>query len=153
MLRVWLCGRVAVELDGRALELPTSERARALIGWLALHPGAHPRSRVAAQLWPDVPEASARASLRTAVWSLRRSWGELTDEVIIGSRTAIGLRPQAVWVDALDGLGDEAALPAGELLPGLDDDWARAAREQRSTALGDFAERRLADAERAEDWP
>ncbi|GAA4360942.1 ATP-binding protein [Angustibacter luteus] len=158
MLRVWLVGRVAVELDGAALDLPTSERARALVGWLALHPGAHPRSQVAAQLWPDVPEASARASLRTAVWALRRSWGEVTDDVVEGSRTTIGLRRPGLWVDALDGLDDESGLTSGEwlsgeLLPGVDDEWARTARDEHRAATHALAHRRLAAAERAEDWP
>src|SRR4051812_19053313 len=67
MLRLWVCGRLAAELDGEPVGVPSGDRARALLGWLALHPGTHPRAALAARLWPDVPEASARASLRTAV--------------------------------------------------------------------------------------
>ncbi|WP_426565166.1 ATP-binding protein [Angustibacter sp. McL0619] len=152
MLRVWLCGRVGVELDGQALELPTSERARALLGWLALHPGAHPRSQVAAQLWPDVPEASARASLRTAVWSLRKSWGPWTDDVLVGSRTTIGLRPQDLWLDAAATLDEDGDPPSGDLLPGVDDEWARVAREEHRDAVLALAQRRMAAAEELEDW-
>jgi hypothetical protein len=50
VLRLWLCGRLAGSFDGEPVAMPTSERARALIGWLALHPGLHPRRVVAAEL-------------------------------------------------------------------------------------------------------
>ena len=132
MLRLWLCGRFAGEFDGEALPMPTGDRARALIGWLALHPGTHPRASLAARLWPDVPDASARASLRTAIWSVRQAWGPAAEQVLDGSRTSIGLRGDQLWVDALADERPEG--PAGhdvaELLPGVDDDWARGVREE-----------------------
>jgi DNA-binding SARP family transcriptional activator/tetratricopeptide (TPR) repeat protein len=132
MLRLWLRGRLAGEFDGVPLPMPTGDRVRALIGWLALHPGPHPRSYLAAQLWPDVPEASARASLRTAIWSVRQAWGAAAEQVIDGSRNSIGLRSDQLWVDALTGTPAEGdiVIDAGELLPGVDDDWAHAAREE-----------------------
>jgi DNA-binding SARP family transcriptional activator/tetratricopeptide (TPR) repeat protein len=132
MLRLWLCGRLAGEFDGVPLSMPGSDRVRALIGWLALHPGTHPRAYLAAQLWPDVPDASARASLRTAIWSVRQAWGAAAEQVLEGSRTSIGLRTDRLWVDALAATptGAAAGLDAGELLPGVDDDWADAAREE-----------------------
>jgi DNA-binding SARP family transcriptional activator/tetratricopeptide (TPR) repeat protein len=150
MLRLRLLGALTAEKDGRPLVMPSSERARALIGWLALHRGAHPRGVVAAQLWPDTPEASARANLRTAVWSIRQAWGAAAD-AMVASRLEIGL-PGVAWVDALDG---DPAADGGELLPGVDDDWAGEARDElrarRRTALAvaaDAAERdgRPADA-------
>jgi DNA-binding SARP family transcriptional activator len=64
-----------LRLDGAAAELPSSQRARALLGWLAVHPGRHHRSRLAGLFWPDVLDASARASLRSAIWSLRPALG------------------------------------------------------------------------------
>ena len=72
MLRLRLLGALTAEIDGRPVTMPSSERARALIGWMALHPGCHARTTVAALLWPDVPQAAARASLRTSVWAVRR---------------------------------------------------------------------------------
>jgi len=143
VLRLWLCGGLAGDRDGDPLAMPAADRARALVGWLALHPGRHQRSVVAAQLWPEVPQDSARASLRTAVWSLRQSWGPLTDEVLEASRTSLGWRDGDVWVDALaDPLEHD-----GELLPGIDDDWARAAREEHRDRLMRELETRAADAE------
>ena len=99
---MWLCGRFAREFDGVAVSMPASDRARALIGWLALHPGTHPRSYLAARLWPDVPDASARASLRTAIWAVRQARGAAADQVLECSRNSIGLRNGALWADALD---------------------------------------------------
>ena len=71
VLEVRLLGELGAELDGSAVTLPTSRRACLLLGWLALRPGPHSRSRLAALLWPDVLDASARASLRSALWALR----------------------------------------------------------------------------------
>jgi DNA-binding SARP family transcriptional activator/tetratricopeptide (TPR) repeat protein len=143
VLRLWLCGRFAGDLDGDPLVMPAADRARALIGWLALHPGRHQRAVVAARLWPDVPQDSARASLRTAVWSVRQSWGPLADEVLEASRTSLGWRDGQVWVDALaDPLEHD-----GEVLPGVDDDWARAAREEHRDRVLHELERRAAAAE------
>jgi DNA-binding SARP family transcriptional activator len=126
MLRLWLCGRVAGECDGVPLGMPTSDRSLALIGWLALHPGLHPRAGVAARLWPDTADVSARANLRTAVWNVRQAWGPAADAVLDGSRNTIGFRGEQLWVDAVDAL----PLEDGELLPGIDDDWAHAARDE-----------------------
>ncbi len=133
MLRLWLCGRFAGELDGEAVPMPAADRARALIGWLALHPGTHPRAYLAARLWPDVPDASARASLRTAIWAVRQAWGAAAGQLLESSRNSVGLRAGSLWVDALDAAPGQQA-PAGhgdaELLPGIDDEWAHAAREE-----------------------
>src|SRR5690349_23428432 len=101
MLRLRLLGALTAEADGRPLPMPSSERARALIGWLALHPGCHPRSTVAARLWPDAPQAGARASLRTSVWAVRQAWGPAAD-VIVASRLEIGIPAGMISVDALD---------------------------------------------------
>jgi hypothetical protein len=111
MLRLRLLGTLTGENDGRPVTMPASERARALIGWLALHPGSHPRAAVAARLWPDSTEASARANLRTAVWQIRQAWGPVAD-ALVSSRTEIGLHATAVS----DGDGD--------LLPGITEEWA-----------------------------
>src|SRR5256885_15178395 len=75
MLRVWLLGPMRVERDGVPIEAPPSRRAWALLAWLALHPGEHARNELAARFWPDVLDSSARASLRSAVWALRRALG------------------------------------------------------------------------------
>jgi DNA-binding SARP family transcriptional activator len=153
MLRIRVLGRIEVERDGVALPQPAGRPARSLLGWLALHPGTHARSRVAATLWPDVLDTSARASLRTALSTLRQSLGDAADEVLRAGREEVGLTgPPLVSVDALEfdlllaeGRTEQAlALSAGELLPGVEDDWALAARdrqrERESAAMAALAE-------------
>ncbi|GAA4293614.1 hypothetical protein GCM10023148_56250 [Actinokineospora soli] len=61
MLVARLFGEFAVEVDGAPVALPASRKAVALLAWLAVHPGPHPRARLAAGFWPDVVDASARA--------------------------------------------------------------------------------------------
>ena len=137
MLRLWLCGRLAGEWNGTSLSMPTSERARALIGWLALHPGPHPRADVAVRLWPD--SAQARANLRTAIWAVRSAWGMAAD-LLDGRRTMIGVPGVGVWVDVSADPGPDQPLPDGELLPGIDDDWVHEERERyRRRRLDRFA--------------
>ena len=75
MLRVRLLGQLAVELDGAVVPPPSSRTAWRLIAWLALHPGPHERGGLAALFWPDVSDARARASLRSALWALRCALG------------------------------------------------------------------------------
>ncbi|MFI5894062.1 ATP-binding protein [Actinoplanes sp. NPDC051513] len=149
MLRLRLLGALTVEADGRPLTMPSSERARALIGWLALHPGCHPRSTVAARLWPEVPEASARASLRTSVWNIRQAWGPAAD-VIVASRLEIGIPAGQIWVDVLDPTATAAG--NGDLLPGVGDEWADEAREAYRERRGQDLAAMAAEAERDGRW-
>ena len=151
MLRVRLVGELTLEADGKRLELPAPAKARALLAWLALHPGTHSRSEVAGTFWPDVLEESARASLRTALSAVRRSLGPAADGHLVATREVVGL--EGAWVDALAfeelvaaGRPAEAlALAQGELLPSLDDEWARDARDhqrrRRAEVLRELAER------------
>ena len=44
MLRVLVLGELAVETDGGPVPLPAGRPARALLGYLALHPGRHARA-------------------------------------------------------------------------------------------------------------
>ena len=157
VLRVRLVGELGIEADGERLEPPAPAKARALLAWLALHPGAHSRSEVAGTFWPDVLEESARASLRTALSALRRSLGDAADGHLVATREAVGLHD--AWVDALafeelvaEGRPEEAlALGEGVLLPSLDDEWARDARDRqrrrRAEVLAQVAERAADPAE------
>src|SRR4051794_33087594 len=102
MLRVRLLGDVSAEVDGTVVKPPASRRAWSLLAWLALHPGAHDRGTLAARFWPDVLDTSARASLRSAVWALRRALGPGGETHLLATRERVGLDPDAgLWVDAL----------------------------------------------------
>src|SRR5215218_8550930 len=114
MLRVRLLGGLALESAGGPIGVPASRPARELLAWLALNPGAHPRFELAQRFWPDVPEASARASLRTTLHELRRALGDEAAHLRV-DRERVGLAD--VWVDVRDlPLADQ--LTAGEPLTG-----------------------------------
>src|SRR6478752_2235145 len=91
MLHVRLLGELWAEVDGRTVSPPASRRAWSLLAWLALHPGEHQRATLAARFWPGVLDSSARASLRSAAWALRRALGPAADGALTGGRDRIGL--------------------------------------------------------------
>lgn len=143
MLRVQLLGEFVVERDGALVEVPGADRR--LLAFLGLHPGVHRREALSARLWPYAASASARARLRTAVWSLRQHVGP---EAVLASRATVGLCPQAVWVDVQEvarlvehgQLRAAVELCGGELLSDWSEDWAQALRAehaQRHAALLD----------------
>jgi DNA-binding SARP family transcriptional activator len=147
MVRLRVLGPLELEVEGRSVPPPAGRPARALLAWLALHPGLHPRAVVAAALWPDVRDASARASLRTALTAVRRAVGEAS---LVATRDRVGLaREVRVDVHEFDALLDAGDLTAalelarGELLPDLDDDWVLRARDRHrdrwSSALAGVA--------------
>lgn len=155
VVRVELFGGLVVRCGEDEIELPGAWSARSLFAWLALHPGRHPRRKVAAVFWPEVPDESARASLRTALWALRRALGECAGAAFIADREHLGLAgPPEVLTDLgefeqLLVRGEPAAALSrcgeGELLAGLDDDWVLVARDEHSHRiaglLGELAER------------
>ena len=146
MLRVCVLGELQLELDGHPLALPSRRPARALLAWLALHPGMHARSTVAGRLWPNVLDESARVSLRSALAALRAAIGPTANEALPATRAEIGLgrRPE-VWVDVheFDRLLSEQRAQAalglcrGELLAGFDEDWVLAARDAHRAREGE----------------
>ncbi len=156
MLRIHAVGGLRVEVDGRDRTSPTHDRAASLLAWLALNPGPHARSAVAARFWPDVLDESSRASLRSALWSLRRRLGDGADGALIATRESVGLADE-VWVDVAqaerlrgEGRLEEAlALADGDLLPGVEDEWAYEARDGhrvwRSALLEELAARAEAE--------
>ena len=99
MLEIQVIGELEVRLAGATAELPAGRRVRALLGWLAVHPGRHPRSRLAGQFWPDVLEASARASLRSAIWALRSALGPDFGSCLVTDRDTVTLAADGLWVD------------------------------------------------------
>jgi DNA-binding SARP family transcriptional activator/tetratricopeptide (TPR) repeat protein len=138
MLEIRVIGELEVQLAGTKAELPASRRVRALLGWLAVHPGRHSRSRVAGQFWPDVLDASARASLRSAIWALRSALGPDFGSYLATDRDTVTLAADGLWVDLQDvrrliAQGQPRAaldLCRGDLLQELDDDWVIEAREE-----------------------
>src|SRR6201995_1982708 len=130
MLGVRVLGPMRVEVDGQPLAAPASRRAWSLLAHLALRPGPHQRADLAARFWPDVLDASARQSLRAAIWALRGALGPAAAQLVT-SRDEISLEGEG-WADCREfarlgdaGLVDEAlALGEGEFLAGFEDEWA-----------------------------
>ena len=134
MLRARLLGALQVEVNGAVIDSPASQRPWAVFAYLALAPRAVPRAELAATFWPDVLDQSARASLRSALWVLRRRLGDAL--AIDGERAGLRDEP-GLWVDVREfdrlAAGDPAAaleLCRGDLLEGLEDDWAVSARDR-----------------------
>ena len=152
MLRIRLLGGLELETDAGAIKPPAGKPARALLAWLALNPGTHARSRVAAALWPDVLDRSARLSLRSALAALRDALGDQA-HAVIATREQIGLAAD-VWSDigafdeltAAGRLEEAVALHRADLLPELDQDWVMEARDARRALLVE-AIGRLGDAD------
>jgi DNA-binding SARP family transcriptional activator len=158
MLRISAVGEFRVEVGGRDRTPAAFDRAAALLAWLAVNPGLHPRAAVAARFWPDVLDESARASLRSALWALRKQLGDEANGALVATRERVGLGDD-VWVDVRElerlraegELEDALALAGGELLPGFEDEWVFDARDEYRARVVELLEALAAAAEREGD--
>jgi DNA-binding SARP family transcriptional activator len=142
-----LLGELAVEVDGRPCPPPDHRPAALLLAWLALHPGLHARSAVAAALWPDDHDDIAHGRLRSAVASARRALGDAADDHLVAGRFTVGLGGPSSAVltdvgefDALVARGafdDALALLRGSLLEQFDDDWVVRLRAEHQVRVDD----------------
>ncbi len=137
MLRARLLGALEIELDGTAIDSVAAQRPWALFAYVALADRPVTRIELANTFWPDVRDQSSRASLRSALWALRRRLG---DELVVdGERVQLS---DDAWIDVREferlDPAEALALCRGELLEGLDDEWvlqARARHRERVIAL------------------
>ncbi|QDP96571.1 hypothetical protein FOE78_12225 [Microlunatus elymi] len=142
-------------------EIILGRRERRLLACLAIN-GGRSRDWLAATLWPDATEERATASLRTTLWSLRRTVPGLT--CITGRLLSLGVgvesdldrlrhdiskitsRTSAEQTD-LDEAGVLQVSVAPELLPGWYEDWVLFERERlrnrQLEALKSLADRAL----------
>jgi DNA-binding SARP family transcriptional activator len=83
---------------GEPVDLP-GRKAQALLAYLAMPPGlAHPRDKLAALLWPELPTVQARANLRQVLFALRRALAFADPLRLDGD--AVALDPARLDVDA-----------------------------------------------------
>lgn len=150
MLSVRLFGALAASVDGTPLPPMPGMRARSLLAYLLLRPGPHPRGRVAGVFWPDVLDTSARASLRSTVWTIRQALQAVGGErYLVADRGTVGIDPGLPRDVDLEtfrdltrrgGPGDlerAAALAAEPLVADIPDEWALAAQDEvREELLG-----------------
>ena len=155
-LSLTLLGGLQARLDpGPAIALPT-RKSQALLAYLALPLGrTHPRDKLASLLWGGIREESARASLRQALFAIRKAVGAIP--AVRQDGDALALDPTAVEVDAATferlvreatpaALERAATLYQGDLLSGFTvdetpfEEWLLAERERlRELALEGFA--------------
>lgn len=149
----------AFELTADAIPLALQGSSQRLVAFLGVRDRTVPRSVVAGTLWPEAPEAHARASLRTLLSRLDEATRNalrvnvldlsLAEGVELDLRDSRALANRLLIVDVDSGDSDlsQAAIAAlsSELLPDWYDDWAadEAARwhELRLRALEALAEK------------
>jgi DNA-binding SARP family transcriptional activator len=120
------------------VELPL--QAQRVLAHLAVVQPVQPRSVLAGSLWSDMPQERAMATLRNALWRLRKT----SPLLVHASRDSVGLGSH-VWLDLEYLRKEAAALEAGappdpveppfdlleaELLAGWDEDWLHVERER-----------------------
>ncbi len=88
-LEVQLLGPPIIARDGEPLAFAT-RKAIALLAYLALEPGSHPRRALAALFWPGSGESAAHGALRYTLSILKQSIGE---QWLVSDRWNIGLAP------------------------------------------------------------
>jgi DNA-binding SARP family transcriptional activator len=147
-----LFGTFQVTLDGTAVSGFASDKVRALLIYLAIESDQpQRRAKLAGLLWPDFPEASAHANLRTALASLRQVIGDASTTppyLFISRQTVQFNRASSAWIDVdsytellnladLTSLEQAARLYRGDLLEGFSlgdaspfEEWALLERER-----------------------
>ncbi len=157
---VSLLGGFSVRVGGCSVALP--KHSRRVLAYLCLDKAAEDdcdRGILAERLWPDSSAERSRASLRTALWRIRRECPALVqgenDRVMLADDVTVDVHQyrrhaERLLADRSDCPRERAHLMArnSELLPGWDETWLLLAREQlrqlRLHAL-ETSGRRLAD--------
>lgn len=128
----------AFGLVDEAVPVVLTGASQRLIAFVALQGRAVTRTATAGALWPDVSDAQAHASLRSAIWRLEETAREalsvdvldldLAPHVLVDVRGAEALAHRLLLVDTMPSDEDitaEAILAlSSELLPDWYDDWA-----------------------------
>lgn len=148
-----LLGGLRVRQGDRVIARFRTQKTAALLVYLAYFwKRSHPREELIELLWPDTAPEDGRASLRTALSSLRHQLeppGMPYNSVLIADRTNVRLNPDAVITDVerfessvqaaaciaeipqrVQALMQALELYRGPLLPGFYEDWALRERER-----------------------
>src|SRR5437016_7876409 len=101
VLRLNVLGPPQVYHDGSRLTFAL-RKAQALLLYLAVEGGMHPRSKLAALLWPDSEPHAARTALRNALTLLRRLLADLDPSApahshLLREHELLGLDPHAPY--------------------------------------------------------
>jgi hypothetical protein len=105
-LTLSLLGGFAASLDGNPLSGLKTDKARALLIYLAVERSRpHRRQALAGLFWPDYPEEGARANLRHTLANLRHVLGEKQNEktFLLVESESLQLNPDSdCWVDVAE---------------------------------------------------
>ncbi|MGB3714661.1 MAG: hypothetical protein WA996_09550, partial [Candidatus Promineifilaceae bacterium] len=121
-LNITLFGTFQATLDGWPIHFAT-DKVRALLAHLAVETGRpHRRQALGPLLWPDQPDAAARANLRQTIFRLRSAIGDITnpDPQLLVSVHDIQLDPAGPhWIDVstFDGFLTGYQVHCGQGLP------------------------------------
>ena len=120
LLEIALFGGFKTTLpSGAVLSLPT-KKAQALLAYLAVSPGqAHPRDKLATLLWSDMPKPQARASLRQAIFAIRKALHPDNPLEHEGGTLTLGRGAVEVDVERFERLAGEGTREALERAAGL----------------------------------
>src|SRR5947208_7808749 len=98
LLRLNVLGPPEIFHEGSRLTFAL-RKAQALLLYLAVEGGMHPRSKLAALLWPDSDPADARKTLRNAITLLRSLLADADASAshshLLAEQDLLGLNPQA----------------------------------------------------------
>lgn len=146
-------GTFELTVDGAPIARPSTQKARALLAYLAMQRGRRiSRDEVVETFWPDADPENARQSLKTALWSIRRALRDAgcePNEFLVADNTTVAWIAQtdvdAAQFEQRAGAGDTSAadLYTGAFLPGDYDPWAAAERERLINALESSLRARL----------
>ncbi len=136
-LEIRVLGPLEVRVDGAPLVVDT-RKALAILALLAAESRPFAREELAAMLWPESDDESARGALRRTLSVLRSALG---DRWLRVDRSTVALDPTGTWVDlsAVEAAGSEASGPV----------LREAAAAARGPFLAGFA---LRDSAEFDDW-
>lgn len=140
-LEIRLFGEPVFSFDGKPWRFAPPPRALPLLVYLALHPGMPVgRTRLAALLWPDDAEETARANLRRHLHQLQRALPPCEPGWICAQGSSVWWNPEAcARIDAVEferlaqderSQAAAVALYRGDLAEPLYDEWLIAERER-----------------------
>jgi DNA-binding SARP family transcriptional activator len=148
-LRVRLFGGFEVWSGSQPIDGFESQKVRALLAYLACHPGrVLARDHLAGLLWPERGPEAARHALRQAAYNLKTSLPAGTRSPILGTYNGLQLNPEAgLWTDVA---AFEEALRLGKSRESFDvHQLTTAAQLYRGELLSGFFVR---DCESFEEW-
>jgi DNA-binding SARP family transcriptional activator len=160
-----LLGGFSLQVRGTQVALPM--HSRRLLAYLSLDHAQNlscDRGVLAERLWPDAGTERSRASLRTALWRIRRVDEHLVlvdpDTVRLGHEVSVDVHRFRRIADQMISEKDDHSTEAArlvarstELLPGWDEPWLVLAREQIRQARLHALEATAARLRRARRFP